>query len=59
MASLGSKLNEKLIREVIELPQFLLDSVVEWIQGQLSPEDVFDKTELENWAYDNGFRKVE
>lgn len=36
-------------------PAHPLDTVLEWIKSNLRPEDVFDKSELEEWAIDNGF----
>jgi len=43
-------------REFLEdLFSNLLDETLEWIQNKLSPEDVFDKDKLEEWARDNGF----
>lgn len=35
----------------------LLEEAVEWIQYYLSPEEVFDKSDLEEWAENNGFVK--
>lgn len=37
----------------------LLDLAIEWIGDNLWVEDVFDKKTLEQWAFDNGFRKFE
>lgn len=33
----------------------LLDKAIEWIQKNISPEDVFDEKDLKNWALENGF----
>lgn len=33
----------------------LLANAIEWIAKNLSPEDVFDKEQLVDWANDNGF----
>ena len=33
----------------------LLDDAVDWIKSSLEPEDVFDESDLEDWAIDNGF----
>jgi len=35
------------------------NKVIKWIQGNLSPEDVFDNDTLEDWAYAKGFIKEE
>ena len=37
----------------------MLDLAIEWIGDNLWVEDVFDKKVLEQWAFDNGFRKFE
>lgn len=34
---------------------FLLDESIDWIKNNLSPEDVFDRIQLEDWANNNGF----
>jgi hypothetical protein len=51
------KNNEKFINDVIN--QDLLDCAVVWISDNFVPEDVFDKKVLEDWAFENGFRKFE
>jgi hypothetical protein len=35
----------------------LLAKAVEWIRGNLEPEDVFEERELESWAESNGYEK--
>ena len=35
----------------------LLDKAIEWIADHLMPSEVFDASELEDWALDNGFVK--
>jgi hypothetical protein len=35
--------------------QNLLEDVAQWLGGNLTPEQVFDKERLEQWALDNGF----
>ncbi len=32
-----------------------LESALEWIKENLTPEQVFDQDELEDWARSNGF----
>ncbi len=34
---------------------YLLDEAVDWIQGNLSPEDVFDSGVLDDWAINHGY----
>jgi len=36
----------------------LLNASVEWIASNFSPEDIFEEFILENWAIDNGFKKI-
>ena len=33
----------------------LLDDAVDWIKSSLEPENVFDESDLEDWALRNGF----
>lgn len=33
----------------------LLDYSVDWIRDNLSPDDVYDRSTLEEWALNNGF----
>ena len=35
-----------------------LEKCIEWIQGNMNPEDVFQKRDLELWAEDAGFVKA-
>lgn len=35
-----------------------LDEIVEWIKYALRPGEVFDESELEDWARDHGFREA-
>lgn len=44
---------------LIMIPEDFLDQTVEWIRVYLSPEDVFQESVLEQWAYENGFKKFE
>ncbi len=44
---------------LIKIPEDFLDQTVEWIRGYLNPEDVFQESVLEQWAYENGFKKFE
>ena len=49
--------NESFILEVI--PSDLLEAVIDWINDNLTPDEVFDEYELEDWAEDNGFVREE
>jgi hypothetical protein len=35
----------------------LLDTAVDWIRDNLSPEDVFNREQLKQWASDDGYTK--
>lgn len=37
----------------------LLDSSIDWIKTNLSPEDVFDEAKLHEWAENNGYTQIE
>jgi hypothetical protein len=37
----------------------LLDKVVEYVKDNFHPDDIFDESDLEEWARDNGFVKSE
>ena len=37
----------------------LLDDAIDWIKMNLTPEEVFNENDLEDWAYENGFTKDE
>ncbi len=34
-----------------------LDEAIEWIGGNLNPDDVFSEKDLRNWAESNGYIK--
>ena len=53
----SAQTNGKFIEAVIN--QDLLDVAVVWIGDNLVPEDVFSEGQLNDWAFDNGFRKFE
>lgn len=38
---------------------FLSDDVLNWIQKNLTPDQVFEKSVLESWAEENGYSKEE
>ena len=35
-----------------------LDTVVGWVADNLDPEDVFSESQLEEWAEDNGYTRI-
>ena len=37
----------------------LLDDAVTWIGNNLAVEEVFSREDLEEWAIDNGYSKIE
>lgn len=39
------------------VPALLLESAIEWIRLNMSPEDVFSESDLEEWALDNDFTR--
>jgi len=47
------KQDEDFISEMI--PSTLLEKAIEWIQGNMSPEEVFETNDLVIWAFDKGF----
>ena len=49
----------KFVEELGTAPLSILDEIVEWIDENLDPEEVFEGHRLEQWAFDNGFRKFE
>ena len=57
MSGFDKKSNANFINDVVN--QDLLDTAVVWIGDNLQPEDVFSQTELEDWAFADGFRKFE
>ena len=51
------KYNANFINDTIN--QDLLDCAVVWIGDNLTPGDVFNTQQLEDWAYDAGFKRFE
>ena len=41
------------------LPLSLLESAIDWIAGNMSPEDVFSADDLTDWAERNGYAAEE
>jgi hypothetical protein len=46
-----SRQNEEFIKTL--MPQWPLDEAIEWIKANLGPGDVFEETDLFNWAREN------
>lgn len=42
-ADFSSTQNDQFTKEVLQLPRYLLDDAVTWIQDNMEPEDVFDE----------------
>jgi hypothetical protein len=43
--------------EEVKMKHSTLDVAIDWIQDNLSPEDVFDTKDLQTWAENNGYVK--
>lgn len=41
------------------IPEYLLEDIIFWINSNLAPEDVFEKTYLDQWAENNDYIKEE
>ena len=54
-ADFSKSLNDGFAKEVVQLPTYLLDDAVNWIQSCLEPVDVFTDEQLRDWARNNGF----
>lgn len=37
------------------LPDSMLDEAIQWIASNFTPEDIFDKKQLERWAEGEGY----
>jgi hypothetical protein len=55
----NSTQQKNFMEEALGLPSYPLDSAVTWIQDNLEPEEVFTQKQLEDWAYDAGFKRFE
>lgn len=47
--------NDDFVSEVLFNPAAVLASAVEWVAGNMDPQEVFDRTQLEDWAKMNGW----
>jgi hypothetical protein len=43
--------------EEIKISTSALDHAIDWIAGNLNPDEVFSKSDLEEWAESNGYIK--
>ena len=41
------------------IPSSLLGQAIEWIMNNMKPEEVFEARQLERWAENNGYTKLE
>lgn len=41
----------------VKMQNSTLDSAIQWIQSNLSPDEVFSVKELQEWAESNGYTK--
>ncbi len=47
--------NDEFVSEVLFNPASVLPSTIEWIASNMDPQEVFDRTQLEDWAKMNGW----
>lgn len=45
------------IKDIV--PEDLLDMAIEWIKSNMEPIEVFDESQLKEWAEDNEYVKAE
>lgn len=41
----------------VKISATALDEAIDWITGNLSPDDVFSEKALSDWAENNGYKK--
>lgn len=51
----SSSANKEFTEAVITIPNYPLDEAIDWIKAHMSPDDVFDQRQLEEWAERNGY----
>ena len=49
-----TSLNRDFAQSVMNVDH-LLNETVDWVRDNLTPEDVYDQSVLEEWALNNGF----
>lgn len=47
------------LRDYIFDDDAMFDNIIDWINTNLNPDDIFDYDTLEDWAFDNGFVRRE
>ena len=57
--SVALHLRTKFIAELGTAPLSILDEIIDWVDVNLDPEEVYTTKRLEQWAYENGFKKFE
>ena len=57
MANTTFRMNREFTRSIID--DDLLEKSIDWIGDNLNPNDVFTFEILEEWALENGYKKVE
>ena len=50
----SSNENQKFVKGIIDVDS-LLDNAIDWIQCNMTAEDVFPKESLAEWAEENGY----
>jgi hypothetical protein len=38
--------------------RFFMPEIIAWVQNEVKPEDVFDRSKLIQWAIQNGYTKT-
>lgn len=51
----SSAKNKEFARSVLGDPSDLLDEAIAWIADNCEPDEVFKESDLNNWAYEQGF----
>jgi hypothetical protein len=52
-----NELMEEEVNKSLIFDKGTLDSITNWVESNLDPEDVFTTEQLEQWATDNGYKK--
>lgn len=56
---LEDTLRENVVKTTITLDNRDLDSILEWVANNYTPEDVFSYKELDRWAESEGYIKAD
>ena len=54
----SSNENQQFVKGIIDVDS-LLDNAIDWIQCNMTAEDVFPKESLAEWAEENGYVRAE